>query len=141
MRSDTYANVMRQEGGRRFRMAMLPVLTVTMVLAGVQSTYAYTAVKGTVTCTSGKVRKEASTSSAFAYGVKQDEEVTIIDEKKGDDGKVWYQIKVGEGTGYIRSDLIAKSKTKAKTDNAEEALDKVQYYLAHEEERIKIKKV
>ncbi len=129
MRSDTCISGVRQKGGRTLRQMVLPVLTISMVMAGTQSAYAYTAVKGTVTCKSGKVRKEASTSASFAYGVKQDDEVTVIDEKKGDDGKVWYQIKVGNGTGYIRSDLIAKSKTKAangqkdagNTGNAKEA--------------------
>ena len=114
MRSNTCQGKVRLKGGRILRQVVLPVLTVTLVVAGAQSTYAYTAVKGTVTCTSGKVRKGASTASSFAFGVRQDEEVTVIDEKKGDDGKVWYQIKVGDSTGYIRSDLIAKSKTKVK---------------------------
>ncbi|MCR4807770.1 MAG: SH3 domain-containing protein [Lachnospiraceae bacterium] len=115
MRSDTCVGGMRLKGGCRLRKVMLPVLTVTLVMTGAQSTFAYTAVKGTITCTSGKVRKEASTSSSFAFGVKQDDEVTVIDEKKGDDGKIWYKIKIGDSTGFIRSDLIAKSKTQVKT--------------------------
>ena len=114
MRSDTYDVRMRLKGGRMLKRMVLPVLTLSMVIAGARSTYAYTAVKGTVTCSSGKVRKEASTSASFAFGVRQDEEVTVIDEKKGDDGKVWYRIKVGDSTGFIRSDLIAKSKEKVK---------------------------
>ncbi len=116
MRSDTYFSEVRLKGGRKLRHLVLPVLTLSMVVTGAQSTYAYTAVKGTVTCTSGKVRKEASTSASFAFGVKHDEEVTVVDEKKGDDGKVWYQIKIGDATGYIRSDLIAKTKTKVKNE-------------------------
>ena len=115
MRSDTYDVRMRLKGGRMLKRMVLPVLTLSMVIAGARSTYAYTAVKGTVTCSSGKVRKEASTSASFAFGVRQDEEVTVIDEKKGDDGKVWYRIKVGDSTGFIRSDLIAKSKEKVKS--------------------------
>ncbi|MCR5419690.1 MAG: SH3 domain-containing protein [Lachnospiraceae bacterium] len=99
------------------RYLMLPVMITVLVMTGSNSTYAYTAVKGTVTCQSGKVRKEASTNSSFAFGVRKDEEVTIVDEKKGNDGKVWYQIKIGAATGYIRSDLINKSKTKVKTEN------------------------
>ncbi len=113
MRSYTCANRMRSEGGRILRHFMLPAITFTMVIAGAHSTYAYTAVKGTVSCTSGKVRKEASTSSSFAFGVRKDEEVVVIDEKKGSDGQLWYQIKVGSSTGYIRSDLVTKSKTKS----------------------------
>ncbi|MBR4719119.1 MAG: SH3 domain-containing protein [Lachnospiraceae bacterium] len=84
-----------------------------MVISGTQSTYAYTAVKGTVTCTSGKVRKEASTNASFAFGVRRDEGVTVVDELKGSDGKLWYKIQVGSSTGYIRSDLVKKSNTKA----------------------------
>ncbi len=98
---------------------MLPVISVSLVLTGGQSTYAYTTVKGTVDCTSGKIRKEASTSSGFAYGVRQGDEVTIVGEKKGDDGKVWYQVQVGDGTGYIRSDLVTKSNVTKKNDPSE----------------------
>ncbi|MCR5355856.1 MAG: SH3 domain-containing protein [Lachnospiraceae bacterium] len=93
---------------------MLPVLAASMVITGTRSTYAYTAVKGTVTCTSGKVRKEAGTDASFAFGVRKDDEVTILDEVKGNDGKKWYRIKIGESTGYIRSDLVNKSKETVK---------------------------
>ena len=123
MRSYTCANRMRSEGGRMLRYLMLPALTVTMVLAGSHSTYAYTAVKGTVTCSSGKVRKDASTNSSFAFGVRKDETVTVIDEKKGADGKLWYQIRIGESTGYIRSDLISKSKEKVAVNNTDSKKD------------------
>ncbi len=109
MSSHTCANRMRSEGGRILRHLMLPIAAATLVVTGTYSTYAYTAVKGTVSCTSGKVRKEASTSASFAFGVRKDEDVTIIDETKGSDGKIWYKIKVGESTGYIRSDLVNKS--------------------------------
>ncbi len=124
MRSYTCANRMRSEGGRMLRYLMLPALTVTMVLAGSHCTYAYTAVKGTVTCSSGKVRKEASTNSSFAFGVRKDEPVTVVDEKKGADGKLWYQIKVGDSTGYIRSDLVNKSKEKVAVSATDNKKDK-----------------
>ena len=126
MRSYTCANRMRSEGGRILRHFMLPVITFTMVIAGTHSTYAYTAVKGTVSCTSGKVRKEASTSSSFAFGVRKDEEVVVIDEKKGSDGRLWYRIKVGSSTGYIRSDLVTKSKTKAEQQGTSADADQAQ---------------
>ncbi|MCR5507450.1 MAG: SH3 domain-containing protein [Lachnospiraceae bacterium] len=118
MRSHTCTDNMRSEGGRIFRHLMLPVLAASLIVTGTRSTYAYTAVKGTVTCSSGKVRKDASTSSSFSFGVRKDEEVTIIDEKKGSDGKTWYRIKVGESTGYIRSDLVNKSKQAVKDGSA-----------------------
>lgn len=110
---------MRSEGGRILRQLMLPVITISLIMTGTQSTYAYTAVKGTVTCTSGKVRKDASTTASFAFGVKKDEEVTVVDEKKGSDGKLWYKIQVGGSTGYIRSDLVKKSNTKVNTAAAD----------------------
>ena len=132
MRSSTCANRMRLKGNRILRQIALPVVTASLILTGMQSTYAYTAVDGTVTCTSGKVRKEASTSASFAFGVRQDETVKITDEVKGTDGKTWYQIKVGDSTGYIRSDLVQKSatattkdgtKTTATTDNKKSTTD------------------
>ena len=118
MRSYTYANRMRLKGDRILRSLLLPVLTASMVVTGTHSTYAYTAVKGTVTCTSGKVRKEASTDASFAFGVRKDDEVTIVDEQKGSDGKLWYKVQIGGSTGFIRSDLVAKSKTKADNSKA-----------------------
>lgn len=77
----------------------------------VDNIYGYTAVKGTVLVKSGKVRKEANTNSAFVFGVTKDETVTVIGEKTGKDGQLWYEIQVLNTTGYIRSDLISKSKT------------------------------
>ena len=124
MRSGTYDVRMRLKGGRMLRRFVLPVLTLTLVFAGTRSAYAYTAVKGTVTCSSGKVRKEASTSASFAFGVRKGEEVTVIDEKKGVDGKIWYRIKIGDSTGFIRSDLIAKSKEKVNNASSKDDKDK-----------------
>lgn len=73
--------------------------------------YGYTAVKGTVLVKSGKVRKDANTNSSFVFGVTKDETVTVIGEKTGKDGQLWYEIQVMNTTGYIRSDLISKTKT------------------------------
>ena len=108
----------REKGSRRF---ILLLLIITGVISSLlitsammrQQVFGYTAVKGTVLCKSGMVRKDASTASAFAFGVTKDEIVTITDEKTGADGKVWYQITVSGTTGYIRSDLIKKSETTA----------------------------
>lgn len=121
-----YANArrMREKGNRRF---VLLLLYITGVISSVfiatqfmgQQIFGYTAVKGTVLCKSGMVRQDASTASAFAFGVTQNEVVTITDEKIGSDGKVWYQINVSGSTGYIRSDLVKKSTTPVKnTANA-----------------------
>ena len=82
--------------------------------------YGYTAVKGTITARSGFVRKEASTSSSCVFCVAKGDEVIILDEKKGSDGKTWYRIQVNESTGYIRSDLVSKSNIKVNVSTAQE---------------------
>lgn len=75
-----------------------------------QHVYGYTAVKGTVKAKSGVVRESASKSAACAFCVKSGEEVIILSEEKGTDSDTWYKIKVLDSTGYIRSDLVTKSK-------------------------------
>ena len=92
---------------------VLPTVMVTYIME--QQVYGYTAAKGTVLCKSGMVRKDASTTASFAFGVVKDETVTITDEKKGSDGNTWYQISVSGSTGYIRADLVKKSETAAST--------------------------
>ncbi|MFT3983414.1 MAG: SH3 domain-containing protein [Lachnospiraceae bacterium] len=114
----TNARRMREKGNRRF---VLLLFIITGVIGSVfiatqvmsQQVYGYTAVKGTVLCKSGMVRQDASTASAFAFGVTKDEIVMITDEKIGSDGKVWYQVTLSGSTGYIRSDLVQKSTTPA----------------------------
>lgn len=114
------AKRMRDKGTRRLVLSLLVItgviITMTVTLMMKQQVLGYTAVKGTVLCKSGMVRKDASTASAFAFGVTKDEVVTITDEKTGSDGKVWYQITVSGTTGYIRSDLIKKSETTTNTE-------------------------
>lgn len=116
------AKRLRDKGTRRLVLSLLVItgviisLMVTIMMK--QQVFGYTAVKGTVLCKSGMVRKDASTASAFAFGVTKDEVVTITDEKTGSDGKVWYQITVSGTTGYIRSDLIKKSETTTTANNA-----------------------
>lgn len=99
--------------------AAVAILTVTAS----SDALAYQAVRGTVSVKSGKVRKDADTKSSFVFGVTKDEIVTVIGEKKGTDGNLWYQIKVMNSVGYIRSDLIKKSNTVVKTESTIEVAD------------------
>lgn len=61
----------------------------------------------TVTVKGANIRKEASTESDVVGNVKQDSVLTVLEQKNGADGKVWYKIQVDANTtGYIRSDLV-----------------------------------
>lgn len=75
-----------------------------------QQVYGYSAVKGKVKASSAVVRESASTSSACAFCVKSGEEILILSEETKGDSVVWYKIQVLNSTGYIRSDLVTKSK-------------------------------
>ena len=89
-----------------FLLAVVIVCIVNFIY--VTDVSAYTSARGTVTCTSGKVRSDASTTSSVVFCVTKDEPLIIIDEKKDAGGSVWYQVKSGTLTGYIRSDLVKK---------------------------------
>lgn len=102
---------------------MSMTLILTSALTSVQNIYGYTAVRATVVVKSGKVRKDAKLDSPFVFGVTKDEIVTVIGEKKGDDGALWYQIKVLDSTGYIRSDLVKKSNIEVKSESTIEITD------------------
>ncbi len=88
---------------------------VSCALYSARPVFAFTAVKGTVTAKSANVRKEASTRSQVVFCVKKGDSVVIIDEVSGDDQKSWSLIQVGKSVGYIRSDLVQKSKTVVNT--------------------------
>ena len=98
---------------------MLVLLTIigTLSITGAQSAYGYTAVRGTVTVKSGKARDKASTKGKFVFGVIKDETVTVIGEEKGDDGQLWYKVKVLGTVGYLRSDLVKKSNIEVKSES------------------------
>lgn len=102
---------------RLLKMLVLVVMVLMIMATGAVHTYGYTAVKGTVTVKSGRARKSASEKSQFVFGVIKDETVTIIGEEKGDDGKIWYKIKVLNSVGYIRSDLVKKSNVVVKSES------------------------
>ena len=109
--------------GRRHPMLVLSgilvIFTCVALAAGVR-VQAATAVKGTVKCKSGIVRENASQSSACTFCVKSGESVLILSEKEGKGGTKWYQIRVADKEGYIRADLVTKTKEKVevKTEQA-----------------------
>lgn len=66
-------------------------------------------VSGKVISSNVNVRSDASTSSEAVGSVQLNDKVTILDEKTGTDGKVWYKIETTGGVvGYVRSDFIKK---------------------------------
>ncbi len=61
-----------------------------------------------ISTASANVRKEANTTSDVVKAVTNGTEVTIEQEKKGDDGYTWYYVSLSDGkNGYIRSDLVS----------------------------------
>ena len=76
------------------------------------SVYGFTVVNGVVTARSGFVRKDASTSSSCVFCVTNGDIVTLTGVKKLPNGEKWYKVEMGDQSGYIRSDLVFKPKTK-----------------------------
>ena len=98
-----------------FRNALFLILTFCAVGFGWYNSsrisHAYQEVKGTVNYRSVAVRGDASKESDVVAGLVEGDEVTIIDEKKGEDGQLWYAIITKNSTkGYVRADLIRKGK-------------------------------
>ncbi|MBR6451676.1 MAG: SH3 domain-containing protein [Lachnospiraceae bacterium] len=91
---------------------LMPVAfaAVILLIASPKQVFALTAVKGTVRCSSGIVRESASTSAACAFCVRKGDSVIVLSEEDGKDGNKWYKIRILDQTGYIRSDLVTKSK-------------------------------
>lgn len=65
------------------------------------------------------IRKEASASSAMVGGAENGKVLTVISEVQGADGNTWYQVKNGDITGYIRSDLVEVSEGSAPAEGGE----------------------
>ena len=106
---------------KRHIIAGLLVSVVTaqaIVLAFPSNVYSATASSGTVKAKSGFVRASASVSSAVSFCVSSGNEVAILGEEKGKDGKTWYKVAVGTSVGYIRSDLVTKSNRKVAVSDA-----------------------
>ncbi len=96
---------------RRIIMGMCAVLGAMSIaaLSPIQ-TYSATVSTGTVKTRSGFVRTAATSKSAVSFCVSSGDEVAILSEEKGKDGNTWYKVAVGTSVGYIRSDLVSKTK-------------------------------
>ncbi|MCR5301972.1 MAG: SH3 domain-containing protein [Lachnospiraceae bacterium] len=66
---------------------------------------------GTVKGTSVRMRKNASVTSGIVTTLNPGDKISIIAEGKATDGNVWYQVRMGDMTGFIRSDLVIKEKS------------------------------
>ncbi len=88
------------------------LITGSIAAAFPAQTYGAAVSSGTVKAKSGFVRSTASSESAVSFCVASGNEVAILGEEKGKDGKKWYKIAVGTSTGYIRSDLVSKTDKK-----------------------------
>ncbi len=98
--------------------AGLAVLTAGMIFAG--SSMGVFAATGTVSSSNVKVRAEASTSSEQVSSLDSGDTVDIVEETTDSQGYVWYKISVdGDGYGYVRSDLIAKSGGSSESTSSE----------------------
>ncbi len=93
-------------------MLCVVLLAQCMAIAFPASAYSATVSSGTVKARSGFVRANASAQAAVSFCVSSGDEVAIIGEEKGKDGKTWYKVAVGTSTGYIRSDLVSKTNKK-----------------------------
>ena len=60
---------------------------------------------GKITGNGVNVRAEASTSSEAVGTLQKNDTITINGQVTGADGKIWYQISLNGGIGYVRSDL------------------------------------
>ena len=66
---------------------------------------------GTVKGTYVRMRKNASLDSGVVTYLDSGATVNILAEGKANDGQIWYQVKNGDQTGFVRSDLITKTGT------------------------------
>ncbi len=72
---------------------------------------------GMVKGTSVRMRNGASLTSGVVSYLDNGTGVVILAEGKASDGQIWYQVKAGDQTGFVRSDLINKITSPA-TPNA-----------------------
>lgn len=71
------------------------------------SIVSHAAGQATVISDSGaKIRQEASTTSTMVGGAEKGKVLEVVSQVQGSDGYVWYQVKSGATTGYVRSDLV-----------------------------------
>ena len=73
---------------------------------------------GTVKGTYVRMRKNASLNSGVVTYLDAGAVVNILAEGKASDGQIWYQVKTGNQTGFVRSDLITKTASAATATTA-----------------------
>ncbi|MCR4755642.1 MAG: SH3 domain-containing protein [Lachnospiraceae bacterium] len=85
------------------------------------------AVTGSVSADSVTVRSNASTKSDKKASAGNGQEVTITGEATGSDGKTWYQVSYEDNgksiEGFIRSDFLTVTATKADQEAEEEPVE------------------
>ncbi|MBR4083046.1 MAG: SH3 domain-containing protein [Lachnospiraceae bacterium] len=109
---------MRRVKDLRWKLFGYVSAVVMMVVIFAMSAMNVWAAEGKVTASAAKIRKDASTSSEAVGSATNGQTFTIVGEKTGGDGKVWYQITFdGDKTGYIRSDLMKKTEDTGNTGN------------------------
>lgn len=91
--------------------AMLALVAAIGIFAlgfGAVSMTSYAAAQAKVKAPTGaKIRQDADTASTMVGGAEKDKVLTVLGQKQGADGYVWYQVQVNDTTtGYIRSDLV-----------------------------------
>lgn len=115
------------KGKKRRGLLRMATAAFMMTVFLANGTLSFADSTGTVTESSVKIRKEASTSSDVIGSSTQGKTVTIKDEVTDASGTLWYQVYVdGNTLGYVRADLIKKeggdtntaSQTTAQTDSS-----------------------
>lgn len=74
---------------------------------------------GVVNASYVRVRSTASVESQMVKYLDKGDLVTVLGEGKAQDGHIWYQVKVGDQIGFIRSDYV--NKTTESNDRSEDA--------------------
>ncbi len=94
----------RQRWKRKMAVLLALVLGIQMsfvIQVPFGQAYAYTERQATVNASSLNVRSGPGTSYSRVTSVSKGASVTVINEVNGSDGKQWYQIRTGSGTGYV----------------------------------------
>lgn len=77
---------------------------------------------GVINASSVRVRSMASVNSSLVKHLDKGALVTISGEGKAQDGHIWYQVRVGDDIGFVRSDYINKVDT-TQSDNSDKATE------------------
>lgn len=107
---------MKKNGRSNIRHMLAAVLFCMVLGTGITCI----ADEGTVTVESAKVRASADTSSEQVESALKGDNVEILGETTGADGKLWYEVSVNGTRGYIRADLVQKSGASSNTSSSEQ---------------------